>query len=140
MVLDIAAHSTQFSRGTTLTAGTSLAPQGTAVGLSTSMSCIHPSQFTTVAAGEPCSASHGHHRSPTPQPSPTMVPSGGRGVPPCLPPGTAALTRLHGEEEEEEGSGAAPAAAGPGARQPGHGFASASAGARHGIGTRWALM
>ena len=56
------------------------------------------------------------------------------------PPATATLTSLHGEEEEEEegSGGAAPAAGshGPGARQPGHGFASASAGSRRGTGAR----
>lgn len=59
--------------------------------------------------------------------------------PSTSPPGTATLTSLHGEEEEEEGSGgAAPTASGygPAARQPGHGFASASAGFRRGTGVR----
>lgn len=61
------------------------------------------------------------------------------GGPSTSPPGTATLTSLHGEEEEEEGSGgAAPTASGygPAARQPGHGFASASAGFRRGTGVR----
>lgn len=53
--------------------------------------------------------------------------------PPHASPAPATLTGLCGEEEEEEeegSGGAAPAAGGhgPGARQPAHGFASASAG------------
>lgn len=61
------------------------------MGHSTSRSRIQPSPGATKAAREPCSASHGHHRTPVPRPSPTLAHSEGSGThstgtPPRLPP------------------------------------------------------
>lgn len=88
---------------------------------------LHRASPSTRAAAEPHPGAQRGQRDPR------------HGDPSMPPPTMATLTSLYGEEEEEEGSGGtAPAAGGhgPGARQPGHGFASASAGSRHGTGAR----
>lgn len=104
------------------------------VGYSTSRSHIHPPPWHNGCWSAALS----------PKSPPGHRGSGDPGTPPRLPPTTAALTSLHGEEEEEESGGcAAPAAGscGPGARQPRHRFASAGSAARHGArGARRMLM
>lgn len=119
--------------------GTSWVPWGTAHPGAASIPPEVPRRLLKNRAQPPTGIT-GHPRRGRAPPRHPARPAGptARG-PSTSPPGTATLTGLHGEEEEEEGSGgAAPTVSGygPAARQPGHGFASASAGFRRGTGVR----